>query len=92
MDHNICYLESNKYLAIKYKAENKDSKLIAVTNNIFTVATNTSYKNNPDRRSSEGHIFKLFKGVINWSLRKQSIVIIFITEAECYGEQGCPAQ
>ena len=65
MDYNICYLVSNKYLAIEYKAENKDNKLIAVINKVFTAATNTSYGNNPNRRSGEGHIFKLFKGVIN---------------------------
>ena len=65
MDHNIYYLVSNKYLAIKYKAENKDSKLITITNKIFTVAANASYRNNLDRRSGKGHIFKLFKGAIN---------------------------
>ena len=65
VDHNIYYLVLNKYLAIEYKAENKDSKLIAVINKIFTAAANTSYRNNPDRRSGEGHIFKLFKGTIN---------------------------
>ena len=65
VDHNIYYLVSNKYLAIKYKAENKDSKLIAVTDKIFTRAANASYKNNPNRRSGKEHIFKLFKGAIN---------------------------
>ena len=82
IDYNIYYLVLNKYLTIKYKAENKDSKLITITNKIFTAATNTSYGNNPNRRSGEKHIFKLFRGAINWSLRKQLIIIIFITEAE----------
>ena len=65
VDHNIYYLVSNKYLAIKYKVKNKDGKLIAVTDKIFTAATNASYGNNPNRRSGKEHIFKLFKGVIN---------------------------
>ena len=65
MDYNIHYVVSNKYLAIKYKAENKDGELITVTNKVFTVATNASYGNNPDRRSGKGHIFKLFRGTIN---------------------------
>ena len=65
INYNIYYLVSNKYLAIEYKVENKNSKLITVTNKIFTVAANASYRNNPDRRSGEGHIFKLFKGIIN---------------------------
>ena len=65
VDHNIYYLVLNKYLAIEYKIKNKDNKLITVTDKIFTAAANASYKNNLDRRSGEGHIFKLFKGVIN---------------------------
>ena len=55
----------NKYLTIEYKAENKNSELIAVTDKIFTAIANTSYKNNPDRRSKKEHIFKLFRGAIN---------------------------
>ena len=46
MDYNIYYLVLNKYLAIKYKAENKDSKLITVTDKVFTVTTNVSYGKN----------------------------------------------
>ena len=70
VDHNIHYLVSNKYLIIEYKVENKDGELITVTDKIFTAAADASYGNNPDRRLSEEHIFKLFGGVINWSLRK----------------------
>ena len=70
VDYNFYYLVLNKYLAIKYKAENKNSKLITITNKVFTVAANASYKNNPDRRLSEGHIFKFFKDIINWLSRK----------------------
>ena len=70
VDHNIYYLVSNKYLTIKYKVENKNSKLITVTDKIFTVATDASYRNNSDRRLEKEHIFKLFKGAINWSLKK----------------------
>ena len=65
VDHNIYYLVLNKYLTIKYKAENKDGKLITVMDKIFTVVTDASYRNNPDRRLSKGHIFKLFKDIIN---------------------------
>ena len=65
VDYNIYYLVSNKYLTIKYKAENKNNKLITVINKIFTAATNASYRNNSDRRSGKKHIFKLFRGTIN---------------------------
>ena len=65
MDYNIYYLVLNKYLIIEYKAENKNSKLITVTDKIFTVVADASYGNNPDRRLGEEHIFKLFRGIIN---------------------------
>ena len=65
INHNIYYLVLNKYLAIKYKVKNKDNKLITITDKIFTVAANALYKNNLDRKSKKGHIFKLFKGIIN---------------------------
>ena len=65
MDHNTYYLVLNKYLTIKYKAKNKNSELITVINKIFTIATNASYRNNPDRRFRKEHIFKLFKSIIN---------------------------
>ena len=65
MDYNFNYLVLNKYLTIKYKVKNKDSGLINITNKIFTTATNALYENNPDKRSGKGHIFKLFKGVVN---------------------------
>ena len=67
VDHNIYYLVSNKYLAIEYKVENKNNKLITITNKVFTAAANASYRNNPNSRSGKKHIFKLFKGAINWS-------------------------
>ena len=82
VDHNIYYLVSNKYLTIEYKAENKNGELIAVTDKVFTAAADASYENNPDRRSEEEHIFKLFRGAINWSSRKQSTIITSTTEAE----------
>ena len=65
INYNIYYLVSNRYLTIEYKAENKNGKLIIVTDKIFTAATDALYGNNPDRRSGKGHIFKLFKDVIN---------------------------
>ena len=49
VDYNIYYLVSNKYLTIKYKAENKDGELITVMDKIFTIAADASYRNNLDR-------------------------------------------
>ena len=61
IDYNICYLVLNKYLVIKYKAENKNSRLIAVTNKIYTIAANASYGNHLDRRLSKEHILSSLK-------------------------------
>ena len=65
VDHNIYYLVLNKYLIIEYKAENDDGKLITVTDKVFTAAADALYESNLDRKSGEGHIFKLFKDIIN---------------------------
>ena len=65
VNHNIYYLVLNKYLAIKYIAENKNGEFIIVTDKIFTAAADALYGNNPDKRSGKGHIFKLFRGAIN---------------------------
>ena len=65
IDHNIYYLVLNKYLTIEYKAKNKNSELITITDKLFTIAANASYRNNSDSRSGEGHIFKLFRDKIN---------------------------
>ena len=65
INHNIYYLVLSKYLVIKYKTKNKNSKLIIITDKIFITAADALYRNNSDKRSGEEHIFKLFKGAIN---------------------------
>ena len=70
VDHDIRYLASTKYLAIEYKATIEEGELIAVTDQVFTTAADASFANNPDKRSGEGYIFKLFGGAIDWSSRK----------------------
>ncbi|OKO99429.1 Retrovirus-related Pol polyprotein from transposon TNT 1-94 [Penicillium subrubescens] len=41
-----------------------------------------SFADNPDRKSSEGFIFCLFGGPIEWKSRKQKTITISTTEAE----------
>ena len=48
----------------------------------FTAASDVSFADNPDRRSSEGFIFCLFGGPIEWLARKQRTITISTTEAE----------
>jgi hypothetical protein len=49
---------------------------------VFTAASDVSFADNPDRKSSEGFIFCLFGGPIEWLARKQRTVTTSTTEAE----------
>ena len=52
---------------------------------VFEAVLDVLYVIAPNRYSSEGYVFKLFDGMINWVLRKQLIIIISIIEAELLG-------
>ena len=47
---------------------------------IFT--TDAIYTDNPDRKSSEGYVMKMFGGIVDWKARKQKTVTTSTTEAE----------
>src|SRR5437773_4210294 len=49
---------------------------------IFDNSADASFANNPDRRSREGYVFKLYGRPIDWVSRKQSTVTTSTTEAE----------
>jgi hypothetical protein len=49
---------------------------------IFTAALDASFADNHDRKSSEGFIFYLFGGLIEWKSRKQKTITTSTTEAE----------
>ena len=49
---------------------------------IFDNSVDASFANNPDWRSGEGYVFKLYRGSIDWVSRKQSTVTTSTTEAE----------
>ena len=52
-------------------------------NHIFTRASNAVFSNDPvTRKSIEGYLFTLFKGLINWQSMKQKSVIKLSTEVE----------
>jgi hypothetical protein len=75
INHAISYAYGSKALAIEYSAA--DQSMIC--------ASNASFADNLDRKSSEGYIFKLFYGLIDWKARKQSTVTTSTTEAEFLG-------
>ncbi len=49
---------------------------------IFESTTNAFFANDLDRRNAEEYIFKLFDDMIDWAVKKQFIVSIFIIEAK----------
>jgi hypothetical protein len=75
VDHLISYLYGTKDLAICFGGSQSD-------NQIFTLLLDVSFADNPDRRSSEGFIFCLFGGPIEWKSRKQRTITTSTTEAE----------
>ena len=83
-DQCISYLYGTQYLAIEYSA-NDNSQETTITSfpaEIFDNSADASFANNPDRRSGEGYVFKLYGGPIDWVSRKQSTVMTLTTEAE----------
>src|SRR6266699_2179297 len=72
----IVYLYQTKTFAIKYSK--KDIK-----NYIFARASNTAFGNNSvSRKSTEGYLFTLYRGLIDWRLIKQKLVTKSSTEVE----------
>ncbi len=51
---------------------------------IFEKTTDAFFANDLDRRSAEEYIFKLFDDMIDWTVKKQLIVSIFIFEAKFF--------
>ncbi len=51
---------------------------------IFERTTDAFFANDLDRKSAEEYIFKLFDDMIDWIIKKQLIVSIFIIEAKLF--------
>jgi hypothetical protein len=75
VNHAISYLYGTKYLAIEYSGQ-------YTRNPIFICASDASFADSLQRKSSKGYICKLFNGPINWQAKKQKTIITSITEAE----------
>jgi hypothetical protein len=72
VDRTISYLYGTKSLAIEYS---RDSEA-------FLCASDAAFADNVDRKSTEGFLFKLFGGPIDWRASKQKTVTTSTTEAE----------
>jgi hypothetical protein len=81
---------SNKKKSNKKMWSTSNSKLNKKTSSIkknndkqiFKNTTNVFFANDFDRRNAEKYIFKLFNDMIDWIIKKQLIVSIFIIEAK----------
>jgi reverse transcriptase-like protein len=75
-DQALSYLQKTRTLAIEYSAEiNSQEVFICASDAAFADDTAT-------RRSTEGYLFKLFGGIIDWHSTKQKTVTTSSTEAE----------
>jgi hypothetical protein len=76
----IKYLYDTRYLAIEYSA---DSALYATLKPEFRCLTDAAFGDDIDtRKSTEGYLFKLFRGLIEWKSMRQKLVTKSSTEAE----------
>ena len=73
-DYLILYLYTTRHLSLTFDSEIRAS--------IFIAALDASFADNPNRKSSEGFIFCLFGGPIEWKSRKQKTITTSTTEAE----------
>jgi hypothetical protein len=81
---------SNKEKTNKEMSSTSNSKLNKKTSSnkenndkqIFEKTIDAFFANNLDRKSAEEYIFKLFDDMIDWAVKKQFIVSIFIIEAK----------
>jgi hypothetical protein len=83
---------SNKKMSNKKMSSTSNSKLNKKTSSnkknndkqIFEKTVNAFFANDLDRKSIKEYIFKLFDDMIDWVVKKQFIVSIFIIEAKFF--------
>ena len=73
----IGYLDHTRHRAICYQSTKTRPGTTAVS-----FASDASYGDNQDRKSSEGFLIQLFGGPVDWKATKQKTVTLSTTEAE----------
>ncbi|KAJ5314846.1 uncharacterized protein N7443_001730 [Penicillium atrosanguineum] len=76
-DRALSYLYTTRYLAIEYC---QNSGLESVR-----LASDASYGDHEDRKSSAGYIYQVYGGPVDWKATKQRTVTTSTTEAELLG-------
>lgn len=80
----IAYLAHTKSYALEYGFDRGGA--------LFNVSADASFADNADRKSTEGYLFTLFGGAIDWKSTKQKTVSTSTTEAELLSLSHCAAQ
>ena len=76
-NRTINYLVGTRSLAIQFNGLSEQSRTI------FLASSDASFADDPDTRySSQGYVFTLFNGPIDWKANKQKTVTLSSTEAE----------
>jgi hypothetical protein len=70
-DRALLYLKKTNTLALQFGQDDQ-----------FLMASDASYADNPDRKSSQAYVMRLFGGTIGWRANKQATVTTSTTEAE----------
>jgi hypothetical protein len=86
-DRVIAYLQRTKFLAIEYcgvldQSEFKVHPAKWINSYPFESYSDAAFADNIDRKSSDGYLFLLYGGAIDWKASKQSTVTTSSTEAE----------
>ncbi|KAI2685533.1 hypothetical protein LCP963914a_4860 [Penicillium roqueforti] len=88
VDRIIQYLYETRFWAIEYgirtpnkQPRNRDTTLTMAAKSV-EFASDASFGDHKDRKSSEGYICKLYGGPIDWKATKQKTVTTSTTEAE----------
>jgi hypothetical protein len=78
VDRAISYLYSTRFLAIEFNAQITDIESVQL-------ASDASYADHEDRKSSAGYICQIYGGPVDWKATKQKTVTTSTTESELLG-------
>ncbi|KAJ5121122.1 uncharacterized protein N7515_009083 [Penicillium bovifimosum] len=81
VDRVVQYLYQTRYYAVEYGVQTENCGLQLAAKSL-EFASDPSFGDNQDRKTSEGYISKLYGGPIDWKASKQKTVTTSTTEAE----------
>jgi hypothetical protein len=82
LNRALVYLYNTRHLSLCYSNDQASLTAASYDPSIFAAASDASFADNPDRKSSQGFVINLFNGPIAWQATKQKTVTTSTTEAE----------